>query len=116
MPKFKVREGFVLKRVDYVKVEDRIEERQLTAYPGETVDLTTEQALEHLHQVEPVDKDAIKFVEARFVPSAELTSVAGGISADVSAYIKQAIAEGIAAGMAASAQVQSQAPAAPAQG
>ena len=111
--KFKVRDGFVLKRVDYEKSDDgSVLERTTSAYSGDTIDLSAEQALEHLHQLEPVDKEAKALVESRFVPSAALTSVAGGVGADVSAAIQQAIADGIKAGLAAAAEASAAAAAA----
>jgi hypothetical protein len=111
--KFKIRDGFVLKRVDYVTVDDETQEREMKNYAGETVDLSAEQATEHLHQLEPVDKAAIAFVESRFVPSAEVSQLVGGIGPDIQAFIQKSITDGIQAGVtAALAAAQAQVPAA----
>jgi hypothetical protein len=110
--KFKVRDGFVFKRVDYVTVGDETQEREMKAYSGEPVDLSAEQAIEHLHQLEPTDKAAVAFVESRFVPSAEATQLVGGIGPDIQAFIQKSITEGIQAGVtAALAAAQAQVPA-----
>lgn len=112
--KFKVREGFILKRTDFIKQGEEVLERNTTAYGGDTIDLDNEQALEHLHQLEPVDKEAKAFVESRFVPSAMATSVAGDVGAEMNASIQAAIAEGIKAGVAAAMAAAASAAAAPA--
>lgn len=111
---FKVRKGFILKRVDRFEQDGEIRERETIAYGDDTIDLTQEQALEHLHQLEPVDKAAKALVESRFVPSALATSVAGDVGAEMNASIQAAIAEGIKAGVAAAMAAAASAAAAPA--
>lgn len=104
--KFKVRDGFVVNRIDRVTLpDDSIVERTTNAYAGETLDLTADQAKEHLHQLEPIDREAKAFVESRFVPVSEATQVAGALGADV----QSAIAEGIKAGVAAALAIAQQA-------
>jgi len=121
--KFKVRTGFVLKRVDIVEVDvggGTIErqERTSSAYQDEVIDLNAEQALEHLHQLEPVDKDAKAFVESRFVAQpAAVASGGAAFGADALSGIQAAIAAGIQAGVAAAqaAAAEAATPAATAQ-
>jgi len=102
--KFKIRKGFVLRRIDAVQLpdEDKVIERETVAYSGDTIDLTADQASGHLHMLEPADKDSAKFLADKAVPSAEQTTAgAGGVSPDVVAALAKAVQDGIAAGMAA---------------
>ena len=109
--KFKVRDGFVVNRVDIVTLPDgSIVERTTNAYSGEVLDLSADQALGHLHQLEPVDREATKLAESRFVPDSLASQVSAGLSFDV----QTAIAEGIKAGVAAAMAAVQKTPAAPA--
>ena len=65
--KFKIREGFV---VHLEKILDVGGARTTVTQPifaGETADFTPEQAADHLHKLEPLDKDASKFADAAVV-------------------------------------------------
>lgn len=101
--KFKVREGFVVHHSQVVELdigggEVRRETQTNTYYQGQVVDFTAEEAEEHLHKLEPADKDAAKYVEARFVPSAAPPVAAGGIDPDVFARaVAAAVAQALAA-------------------
>lgn len=98
--KFKVREGFILNRIDYVMRGDKKEPRTTTAYGGEEVELSEAQAAEHLHQLEPVDKLAQKFIDSRTAPTAPVA--AGGIDGEaLQALIGQTVQAAVAAALAA---------------
>jgi hypothetical protein len=99
--KFKIRDGFVVNRVDYIELADgKRVERTTNQYAAELVDFDAAQAAEHLHQLEPVDKEAQAFVKGRFVPSAEATQVAGAIGFDLQALVAEGIKAGVAAALA----------------
>lgn len=57
--KFKVRDGFSL-------LHERKTGNKVTStsqhWGGETVELSAKEALEHLHRLEPADKDAAQFL------------------------------------------------------
>lgn len=107
--KFKVREGFVLKRTDMVQRGDKFEPRDTIAYEGEEIDLTELQAAEHLHQLEAVDKAAQKFADARTVATAPVA--AGGLDGEaLQALIGQTVQAAVAAALAAVAAAPAAAP------
>lgn len=102
--KFKIRKGFVLRRIDAVQLpdEDKVIERETVAYSGDTIDLTADQASGHIHMLEAADKDAAKFLADKAVPAADQTTAGGaGISGDLVAALAKAVQDGISAGMAA---------------
>lgn len=107
--KFKVREGFILSRIDYVMRGDKKEPRTTTAYEGEEIDLTEAQAAEHLHQLEATDKASQKFMDSRTVPTAPVA--AGGLDGEaLQALIGQTVQAAVAAALAAVAAAPAAAP------
>ena len=112
--KFKIRAGFILTRIDQVQLDDdKFVEQATNGYPGQTIDLTAEQAIEHLHMLEPADKEAAKFVESRTLTAPPEQLGAGGVGLDIAAAISAGVKAGVEAGLAAAlaAQAAVQAPA-----
>lgn len=70
--KFIVRNGFVVHDSKLVKIKQGDKEvKQIQTnshYEGQTVDFDPATALDHLHKLEPADKEAIKFAETRHAP------------------------------------------------
>lgn len=101
--KFKVREGFVVHHSQIVELdigggEVRRETQTNTYYQGQVVDFTAEEAEDHLHKLEPADKDSTRYLESRFVPDAAATVPAGGIDAAAfAAAVAAAVAQVLAA-------------------
>lgn len=91
--KFKVRAGFVCPVTTVTKGEDGQPDQIVvnTFAAGASLDFDEIGALAHLHKLEPVDKEAIKFAESRFVPEPPPVST-GGIDPQV---LAQAIAMAI---------------------
>jgi hypothetical protein len=119
MPKFKVRDGFVVKTVTRVDLgNDKFENQENTTYAGQIVELTTEQASDHAHKLEPapagkgsVDKDAETYLGGLTLPA----SAPAGLSTEHVALIQavaSATAQAVAAALAGGTAVA--APAAPA--
>jgi hypothetical protein len=72
--KFLVREGFVVHDTKFVTVkqngQDVKQEQTNTHYEGQTVDFDSVSALEHLHKLQPADKEAEKFAASLVLESA----------------------------------------------
>ena len=101
--KFKIREGFVAHISDRVQVgEDKFETQTQTFYPGKAIELSAEQATDHAHKLEPVDKAATDFLASLYVPGPE---------ASVQVDIDKLVAEKVAAAVAAALAGMSKAPA-----
>jgi hypothetical protein len=109
--KFQVREGYVVRffrRVDLGDGESQMQE--VVAYAGQSLDLSAEEAQEHAHKLEPLDKGATALLEKKVLPSTPATTA--GLTPEAFALVQEtakALAAQIVAGMQASAQ-----PAAPA--
>lgn len=99
--KFKVREDFVVHHTKQVKIvingEDRLQPQTNSYYGGQEVEFDATKAAEHLHKLEPVDKDARAFLAAQIAPVAAPVEGAG-INQDA---LAAAIAKGVAQAMAA---------------
>lgn len=118
--KFKIRQGFVVHHVTYVDVPDgnggsTREEQRNSYYAGQNVDFDEAAALQHYHKLDPQDKDARAWLDARAVafdaPAAP--SAAGMSPADLAALVAQAVASAVASLQPApAASVQVSAPAA----
>jgi len=107
--KFIVREGFVIHDTRLVKQGDRQVEQTNSYYEGDQVDFDEATATAHLHKLEPADKEATKFVAARFV-QVDTPPPMGGINQEqFAAAVASAVAQALAA-----AGVQAPAPQAPA--
>jgi len=82
--KFIVRKGFVVHDSKLISIQQGDQEvsqvQTNTYYEGQTVDLETDTALEHLHKLEAADKEAAKFMDSR-------TAQVVIVSADGIAYI-----------------------------
>lgn len=96
--KFKVREGFVVHHSKVIEIdlgggETKKEIQTNTYYQGQNVDFTADEAEDHLHKLEPFDKEAQKYLEGRAAPVTELP-VPGAVDA-------QAIAAAVAAALQA---------------
>jgi len=102
--KFQVREGFVIHDTRIVKVNDKPVEQTNSYYEGDTVDFDDDTATKHLHKLEPLDKAATAFVNARHAPVSP-PPVAGVDPAQLASLIAVAVANALAA--------QAQAPQAP---
>lgn len=70
MPKFRIREGFIVQVVNKVDLGDGQTENQVSTYYGKQVcDLSAEQADDHFHKLEPVDSKAEAYLESKVVPT-----------------------------------------------
>ncbi len=70
MPKFRVREGFIVQVINKVDLGDGQTENQVSTYYGKQIcDLSAEQADEHIHKLEPVDAKAEAYLDAKVVPT-----------------------------------------------
>ena len=94
--KFKIREGFVANVSDRVEVaEDKFETQTQTFYPGKTIELTAEQAREHSHKLEPVDKAASDFLQSLHIPGPE-----SSVQVDIDKLVAEKVAAAVAAALA----------------
>lgn len=100
--KFVIRSGFVVHQTKMVDVQERgeIVQRPQTAsyYEGQTVDFDKDEALDHLHKLEPADKAASAFCEALVLPPQPAPAAPGAID---QAALASAIASGVAQALAA---------------
>lgn len=93
--KFKIRVGYVAHVTEMVEVATGQFERQTQSfYEGQVADLTPDQALDHLHKLEPIGKDAVEFCEARF---ARVTDVADAGNANLAAMVAAGVAQALQA-------------------
>ncbi len=104
--KFKVREGFLADVTEVIDLGNGNTQTQVqTFYGGKVVDLTAEQAREHAHKLEPVDKEATKFLESLHVagPAAGVqVDIDALVAAKVSDQLEAAVAKAVAAALAGS--------------
>lgn len=106
--KFKVREGFVVRTVTTVDLGDgRAQAQENSYYAGQAVELDQAQAEDHAHKLEPQDKAATAWLEAKVLPVSNATAL--GTTPEVLAMAKAMAAEIVAQIMAAQ---QTKAPAA----
>lgn len=97
--KFKIRDGFVIKTVTKVDVGDgTFQMQENTSFSGQTVDLDATQAGDHAHKLEPMDKAAAAFLDAKVLPVSAAAAV--GVTPEILALVK-AMATEIAAQMLA---------------
>jgi hypothetical protein len=100
--KFKVREGFVIHLITMLDLGDgqppQKQENQF--HPGQVVEMTPEQASDHLHKIEAFqDKDASRFLANKVLPAAP--GAALGLTPEAVALVKAMAAEMAAATIAA---------------
>lgn len=103
--KFQVREGYVIHDTRLVKIGEKLVEQTSSYYEGDQVDFDEDTAVAHLHKLEPLDKAAEKFLNARHTVVAP-AAVPGIDPATLSQLIAQAVATAVA-----SVQASAQAPA-----
>jgi hypothetical protein len=100
--KFQVRDGFVVEVSEQVEVApDKFQTQTQTFYGGKYVDLTEEQATDHLHKLEPVDKTAVAFAASKHTPDPKASIVAEDVGAQVQAEVQRQM-QAFFAGMQAS--------------
>lgn len=105
--KFKVRDGFVVKLITKIDLGNGTSEQQeSTHFAGQIVDLDVETADLHTHKLEPMDKAATAYLDAKVMPVSQAAAM--GITPELLALAKAMAAEIVAAAM------QPVAPAAPA--
>lgn len=98
--KFKVREGFVVRIVSTVDLGDgRKQAQENHFYAGQAVDLDAAQADDHTHKLEPVDKAAAAFLDAKVLPVSAPTAAMP--TPDVMAMAKAMASEIVAQVLAA---------------
>jgi elongation factor P--beta-lysine ligase len=86
--KFKIREGFLAQVVEIIDLgEGRTQPQTQTFYPGKPVELTAQQAREHAHKLEPVDKEAKDFLVSLHVAPPE-----SGVQVDIDAIVAEKVA------------------------
>ena len=100
--RFKVREGFAIHFTRLVDIPglngEFVQEVQTSSYyAGQVVEFTADEAQEHAHKLEPFDKDAKAWLDARAVQVVQPTPAA---ALDQTA-MADAIAKGVAMAMAA---------------
>jgi ribosomal protein S9 len=100
--KFKVRNDFVVHHTRLVVVmvngEEQKQPQTNSYYGGQTVEFeTAEEALDHIHKLEPLDKEAQKLCADQVAPVTTPVE-GGGINQEA---LANAIAEGVARAMAA---------------
>lgn len=93
--KFKVREGFVVRLTNKVDLGDgKTEVQETTAYAGQAINVDAETANLHAHKLEPADKDATAFLEAKVLPVSAASSI--GVTPEMLALAKAMAAEMVA--------------------
>ena len=97
---FKVREGFVSTVFTFTEIDGRQERRQLDTYGGELVKYDAEQAMGNLHKLEPADKAAAEFVNAKHAIAEQPMSPAS-VAEQVATAVADAL-KAFSAGLAAS--------------
>lgn len=114
--KFIVRAGMVVHDTRIVEVGGKRQEQTNSYYEDDQVDFDEATAGKHLHKLEPVDKEAKAFAQAKVAPVSPPAQAGSGITAEqLQAIVSAAYAQG-AADAAAKAAVQTPAPAAPESG
>lgn len=64
--KFKVREGYVVRIVRIIDLgNDKTDKQEITAYGGQTIDLSEDEANEHAHKLEALDKPATALLDGK---------------------------------------------------
>jgi len=90
--KFKIRDGFVAHVSEKIEIEEgKFETQVQTFYGGKVVDLSAEQAQDHAHKLEPLDKAATEFLVSRHVPGPEKS-----VQIDIDALVSTKVAEALA--------------------
>lgn len=99
--KFRVRPDFVVHHTWLVEVthngETRKQPQTNSYYGNQEIEFTAEEAQEHLHRLEPADKEAAQFLAGRTVQIAAPVEAAG-VNQEA---LAQAIADGVARALAA---------------
>ena len=100
--KFKVREGFVVRLSNRVDLGDgKTEVQETTAYAGQTINVDAATADLHAHKLEPADKEAAAFLEAKVLPVSAASSI--GVTPEMLALAKAMAVEIVGQIMAAQA-------------
>lgn len=100
--KFKVREGFVVRLSNKVDLGDgKTEVQETTAYAGQAINVDADTANLHAHKLEPADKDAIAFLDAKVLPVSAASSI--GVTPEMLALAKALASEMVSQLMAAQA-------------
>lgn len=92
--KFIVREGFVIHLIKVVEIQGKPTQQSSSYYEGETVDFEAADAAANLHKLEPADKEAKAFCQARFAPVQE-APVPGINQEQLAALIAAAVASAL---------------------
>ncbi|MEI8327175.1 MAG: hypothetical protein WCH44_17800 [Betaproteobacteria bacterium] len=95
--KFSIRAGFVVHDTRLVKQGDKQVEQTSSYYEGEAVDFDEATAANHLHKLEPTDRAATAFCNARFAPVAAQPGPAGVDPTVLAALVAQAVTQALAA-------------------
>jgi len=99
--KFKVRKGFVVHFARVVELpggpdgEPRREIQTQTFWEGQTVVMEPQEAKEHLHKLEAVDKEASVYLDSRAVPIAAPAQTVN--QAALGAAVAEAVTKALAA-------------------
>lgn len=100
--KFKIRDGFICKFVTKVDLGNGTSEQQEnTVFGGQTVDLDADSAELHVHKLEPLDKQASAFLDAKVLKVSDTAAL--GITPELAALAKAMASEMVAQIMAAQA-------------
>lgn len=92
--KFKVRDGFVVSYTEVIELTGgKKQEREVTYYPDNgSIELEAARAIQHAHMLEPVDRDAEKFL-TRLHVTPNVQDIGGaGVDTQSDAF-KQAVTE-----------------------
>lgn len=74
--KFEVRDGFVVRVIRRIDLgNDKFQDQEITAYGGQVIDLTADEANDHGHKLAPLDKAATALLEAKVRPADTGTEV-----------------------------------------
>lgn len=88
--KFQVRDGFVVEVSERVEIApDQFQTQTQTFFGGKFVELNEEQAAEHLHKLEPIDKAALAFSASKHTPDPKASVVAEDMNAQVQAEVQR---------------------------
>lgn len=99
--KFVIRAGFVVHQTKMVDVQERGEivqrPQSSSYYEGQTVDFDKDEALDHLHKLEPADKAAAAFCEALVLPTQPAPASGGADQAALTSAIANGVAQALVA-------------------
>lgn len=108
--KFQVREGYVVRFNRKIEIDaDKFELQEVTAYAGQTIDLTQAEAEGHAHKLESKDKAAAEFLAAKVLPTSPGSAL--GLQPEAIALVSE-MARQILAGLQAQASAPAATPAA----